>query len=106
VGAALLVIALAPTSSWATYPGANGRIAYNEGELFTISPGGGDPDQLTRNAVTEDAPSWSPDGRKIAFSRWSREGQNWDAPPSRRTARASRWFGTSTPADAGSSAWR
>ena len=49
LGVALL-LAIVPATSWATYPGANGRIAYTEapgesdphggydGEIFTVPP--------------------------------------------------------------------
>jgi Tol biopolymer transport system component len=73
VGAALLLLALFPATSSGAYPGANGLIAYEGpgGEIFTISPAGGDPTQLTVNndQVRDRDPSWSADGRKITFVR-------------------------------------
>jgi TolB protein len=36
-------------------------------DLFAISPAGGTPQQLTDTAVVESYPSWSPDGRKLAY---------------------------------------
>jgi TolB protein len=72
-----------PVISWATYPGANGRIAYSETrglvpgggehnwEIFTISPAGGNPTRLTDNAISDTQPSWSADGRRLAFIRGS-----------------------------------
>jgi len=65
------MLALYPASSWAAYPGANGLIAYSAGEIFTISPAGGDPTQLTDNAISDTDPSWSADGRRLTFIRGS-----------------------------------
>jgi Tol biopolymer transport system component len=82
VGAALALLATTGTS-WAAFPGANGRIAYSETrglvpgggeynwEIFTISPAGGDPTRLTDNAIPDAQPSWSADGRRLAFIRGS-----------------------------------
>jgi dipeptidyl aminopeptidase/acylaminoacyl peptidase len=82
VAAALLLICAA--ASWAAYPGANGRIAYIEpqgtsgscsfttifnDEIFTISPAGDNPTRLTDNAIPDINPSWSADGRRLAFVR-------------------------------------
>ena len=63
VGGALLLLALSPTISSATYPGANGRIAYSG--IFTVLPNGSGLQQLTSGGD----PSWSADGRSIAFTR-------------------------------------
>jgi Tol biopolymer transport system component len=38
-------------------------------EIWTISPAGSDPTRLTDNAVLDLQPSWSADGRRIAFIR-------------------------------------
>ena len=62
------------------FPGRNGRIAFAsprvtpinpEGglEVYTMNPDGSGLTQLTANVALDDAPSWSPDGTKIAFSR-------------------------------------
>jgi TolB protein len=56
----------------ATFPGQNGRIAYaaptgNGEEIFTVSPSGARPKQLTRGKSNKASPSWSADGRRIAF---------------------------------------
>ena len=73
------VLALLATAgpSWAAFPGANGLIAYSErvgispssSEIFTIPPTGGDPTRLTDNAIADADPSWSADGRRLAFIR-------------------------------------
>jgi Tol biopolymer transport system component len=83
--AAILVI---PPVCWATYPGANGRIAYSEGpivdgdwQIFTISLSAGNPTQLTYKTDTATQarqPSWSADGRRIAFVRSDGTDNNWD----------------------------
>lgn len=75
VGAVLVLLALLPATSWGAFPGANGLIAYSERggtpswEIFTISPAGGDPTRLTDNAIPDTQPSWSGDGRRLAFTR-------------------------------------
>jgi Tol biopolymer transport system component len=78
------LLAILPTTSLAAYPGRNGLIAYSEprgelgvcnyttifnGEIFTISPAGGNPTRLTDNAIPDGGPSWSADGRRLAFIR-------------------------------------
>jgi TolB protein len=70
-----LVLLSAATLSWASFPGQNGRIVFvaNSGgswQLYTINADGTDMVQLTNlDATTYDslAPSFSPDGSKIAF---------------------------------------
>jgi Tol biopolymer transport system component len=80
VVAAILLLALPPATSWAAFPGANGLIAYSTGsiflrpstaEIFTIPPAGSDPTRLTNNAIGDTEPSWSADGRRLAFIRGS-----------------------------------
>ncbi len=87
IGGVLLVLGLFPAISSATYPGANGLIAYSElreplgrcsdfsqvdnWEIYTISPTGGEPTRLTDNATADQEPSWSADGRRLAFARAS-----------------------------------
>jgi Tol biopolymer transport system component len=72
-----LLTALRPAE--ATFPGQNGKIAYvsydvlapeatTDREIYTIDPTGGTPFQLTNNNTLDDSPSYSPDGKKIAFS--------------------------------------
>jgi Tol biopolymer transport system component len=79
VGAATLVAISAPTVL-ATYPGRDGRIAFQAAtpdgtQIFTMNRSGGDIRQLTHIQPRDDAdtpgagaPDWSPDGRTIAFS--------------------------------------
>ena len=56
----------------AAYPGANGLIAFERNignlEIFSINPNGTGATNLTNNAATDQDPSWSPDGSKIAFA--------------------------------------
>lgn len=37
-------------------------------EIWVMGAGGGEPTQLTRNAVHDEGPSWSPDGRLLAYT--------------------------------------
>jgi Tol biopolymer transport system component len=73
-------LAMAAPAS-ATTPGGNGRIAYKgyldgartTGAIFTITPAGAHPRQITFPAAgtVDDQPDWSPNGALIAFSRCS-----------------------------------
>jgi Tol biopolymer transport system component len=58
----------------ATFPGKNGKIAYmafrltkGTAEIYTINPGRGGKTQLTHNNTHGYAPSYSPNGKKIAY---------------------------------------
>ena len=66
VGAAVLTMAGVAT---AAYPGANGRIALEQGGvIYSIRPDGSDRRQLTTDTGSH-GPRWSPDGRLISFHR-------------------------------------
>jgi TolB protein len=53
----------------AAYPGANGRIAFEQGGvIYSIRPDGSDRRQLTTDTRSH-SPRWSPNGRRIAFHR-------------------------------------
>ena len=56
------------------FPGANGRIAFasnRDGDLdiYTMTGGGADIQQLTNHAAAETQPAWSPDGQRLVFVR-------------------------------------
>lgn len=52
----------------ATTPGANGKIAYANGGIWVTGPRGENPERITSSNMDGD-PSWSPDGRQLAFTR-------------------------------------
>src|SRR5687768_8238890 len=67
--AALAALAL-PAESWAAFPGMNGKIAFVCGsnvDICTMNPDGTGQVNLTNNPATEQNPTWSPDGTRIAF---------------------------------------
>jgi Tol biopolymer transport system component len=78
VGAIVALLALSPTISWATFPGANGRIAFegyprveypeiHQANIFTVLPSGSGLQQLTNDNDGESDPSWSADGERIVY---------------------------------------
>jgi predicted heme/steroid binding protein len=69
--AAAAALAL-PREAEATFPGKNGKIAYqafdgHDYEIYTINPSGGGSFQLTNNNTDDLNPSYSPDGKRIAY---------------------------------------
>ncbi len=60
---ALAVLALA-TPARAAFPGANGKVAFDDQSVYTINPDGSGRTLLT----TGYTPEWSPDGQKLAFA--------------------------------------
>src|SRR5215203_690398 len=72
MGCAPAVLAVSGKAE-AAFPGKNGKIAYvrndgNDYEIFAIDGGGGDKTQLTNDNTGNYAPSYSPGGKKIAYS--------------------------------------
>jgi Tol biopolymer transport system component len=66
----IAIVAAAP--AWATFPGQNGRIAFQMdfglgAQIYTIKPSGLGIKQLTKVRGTAESPDWSPDGTRIAF---------------------------------------
>jgi Tol biopolymer transport system component len=65
---ALLSALVVPSSAHASFPGANGKIAFDRGgDIWTMNPDGTNQVNLTNDAATQADASWSPDGNKIAF---------------------------------------
>jgi len=54
----------------AAYPGQNGRIAWVAADLQTMNADGSDQTNVTPGGSAEQQPAWSPDGTRIAFSRY------------------------------------
>ena len=59
--------------SHATFPGENGKIAFNSDrdgnyEVYVMNADGSGQANLTNNAAADFQPSWSPDGTQIAFA--------------------------------------
>jgi Tol biopolymer transport system component len=77
---ALVVVAQEPAR--AAFPGENGTIAFVRGDadgiyqVFTVSPVGGSPTQITFDKSHKQSPAWSPDGRRIAFVGWGPRGRD------------------------------
>jgi dipeptidyl aminopeptidase/acylaminoacyl peptidase len=66
-------LAVAPPAAQASFPGANGRIAFSSDrsgdfEIYTINPDGSDLKRLTNAPGSDGVARWSPDGTKLTFS--------------------------------------
>jgi hypothetical protein len=71
--AALLATLLFPLPARASFPGLNGRIAFQSvqdgnAEIYSVNPDGTDATRLTNDPASDVMPAWSPDGTKIVFS--------------------------------------
>src|SRR6266446_509807 len=71
---------LVPAAAHGTPPARNGRVVFERlsfqnspiwGELFTVNPDGTGLQQLTHppNGTEDTNPDWSPDGKRIVFTR-------------------------------------
>jgi Tol biopolymer transport system component len=74
VGAFVLLAGLPVPQAAATFPGANGRIAYARinninDDILAMKPDGSDVTNLTDDGALDDGPAWSADGRQIVYAR-------------------------------------
>ena len=72
LAACFLALAETPHPAVASFPGANGKIAFasdRDGnyEIYTMDADSSGQTRLTNNAAFDDQPAWSPNGTKIAF---------------------------------------
>ena len=65
------VLAAAP-AALATFPGANGKIAFErDGDIWTVNPDGSGERRVTTGPHVDSSPDWSPDGKELLFERQS-----------------------------------
>jgi Tol biopolymer transport system component len=68
---------VAVSSSSASFPGANGKIAFaRDGRIYTVLPDGSGLTMLSSKGASDRAPSWSRDGKRIAYQSCCSRG-NW-----------------------------
>jgi Tol biopolymer transport system component len=80
------------TPAQAAFPGTNGKIAFSSNraepnpagcgqtcnyEIYTIDPNGTGLTRLTFDSAPDENPAWSPDGKKIAFTRGVNQPDIW-----------------------------
>jgi Tol biopolymer transport system component len=72
---ALALAGLVPATAQATFPGANGRVAYYRADgpqpydILAVNPYSGRVVNITNDPEYDVDPAWSPDGARIAFVR-------------------------------------
>ena len=64
------------STAFATFPGENGKIAFiatrdedNQWHIYIMNAGGSKETRLTNNPANDFEPEWSPDGKRIVFTR-------------------------------------
>ncbi len=71
-----IIFVLSPSlldqSAFGTFPGENGKIAFmnvrdGNAEVYVMNADGSGQTNISNNPSADSAPSWSPDGTKIAF---------------------------------------
>jgi len=73
--AAIGLLYVLPAAADAAFPGENGKIVFSRYEgylnrpLFTVNPDGTGMTQVTNGAGEHNYARWSPDGRKLLFTR-------------------------------------
>jgi hypothetical protein len=77
----MLLVVVEARPAEATFPGKNGKIAYSswdgqDYEIYTINAEGGGTFNVTDNKTDDEWPSYSPNGKKIAYQ--GQEGPNAD----------------------------
>ena len=64
----LLLLAVPRSTAQPPFPGGNGQIVFpSERFLYTMDLTGGDWYRLVANTMRQGQPTWSPDGRRVAF---------------------------------------
>lgn len=74
---AVVALMVFPTDiAIATFPGTNGRIAFDDwqtGQIYAVNPDGSGLIQLTHARIFAAHPTWSPDGTQIVFDKAARD---------------------------------
>src|SRR5215213_415150 len=68
----VIVVLGCPAGAQATFPGANGKLAFvRDNDIWTMNPDGSNQVNITNTPLpaSEASPSWSADGKQITYSR-------------------------------------